>query len=110
GHFLPWGEMLDLFEEITGRRFHRWPVPGAVLRASGAAADVVRRVWDFELPLTREATIIMTRWIPAQRITEADARLGISFRDPRETLRDTLRWMHARGIVSAARVGALGGV
>src|SRR5262249_17211148 len=103
GHFLGWGKLLDRLDEITGRRLLRLPVPGGLLRVSGAVADVVRRVWDFELPLTHEATVIMTRWTPPEGIDGA----GIPLRDVRETLRDTIRWMNARGLVTARQAGAV---
>jgi dihydroflavonol-4-reductase len=106
GHFLRWAELVDLFEQITGKKHRRLPVPGALLRAAGAMADVVRRVWDFELPLTREATCIMTQWAPCTPHPGDDA-LGITFRSARETVRDTLSWLHAKGTLADDRVGAL---
>ena len=103
GKFLRWGEIIDLFEAITGRTFHRLPIPGAILRAAGHAGDALKRVWDFELPLTHEATRIMTRWAPVVPAID----LGITYRDPRETLADWLTWMHAAGHVPAKRLGQL---
>jgi len=105
GHFLRWAELIDLFEEITGRRFRRVPIPSAALRAAGALCDVIKRVRDFELPLTREAARIMTQWVPVG--ADAASALGIEFRDSRQTLRDTLVWMNrARGL-PASLLGAL---
>jgi dihydroflavonol-4-reductase len=108
GHFLPWAELVDLFEEITGKKLRRLPIPGAALRAVGVVADWIKWVWDFQFPLSREAMQIMTQWTPAREARQ-DAELGIVFRDPRETLRDTLLWLNATGTLPANRLGLLAG-
>jgi len=94
GHFLRWSEVIDRLEAITGHRFRRLPVPGPLLRAAGAVCDAIQRVHDLELPLTLEAARIMTQWTPIAP-DPRDGGLGIAFRDPAETIRDTLRWLHA---------------
>jgi len=103
GHFLAWGTLVDLMEDITERKLQRLPIPGAVLRAAGVVADVIKRVWDFPFPLTHEAARIMTQWPPLAVGDE----MGGSFRDPRETLRDTLLWLHAAGHLRVDALGAL---
>ena len=104
GHFLPWARLVDLLEEITGRKLRRFPIPGAILRASGVVADVVKHVWDFQFPLSHEAMRFMTQWVPVEA-TPADNLF--TFRDPRVTLSDTLRWLSAAGHLPADRLGQL---
>jgi nucleoside-diphosphate-sugar epimerase len=106
GHFLPWSGLADLLEEITGRKLRRYPVPGAVMRASGVLADIVKHVWDFQFPLSHEAMRIMTQWVPVDA-TPADGATPFAFRDPRETFADTLRWFCAAGHLPAKRLGQL---
>jgi nucleoside-diphosphate-sugar epimerase len=106
GHFLPWARLVDLFEEITGRKLRRLPIPGAVMRASGVVADVVKHVWDFQFPLSHEAMRIMTQWVPVEATPPDDAP-PFAFRDPRLTLGDTLRWLSAAGHLPADRLGRL---
>jgi dihydroflavonol-4-reductase len=106
GHFLPWSRLADLLEEITGRKLRRYPVPGAVMRASGVIADLVKHVWDFQLPLSREAMRLMTQWVPVEG-APAEGVPPFSFRDPRATLGDTLRWFAAMGHLPAHRLGDL---
>jgi nucleoside-diphosphate-sugar epimerase len=108
GHFVPWAKLVDFLEEITGRKLRRWPVPGSVMRASGIVADVVKHVWDFQFPLSREGMRFMTQWIPVGH-REPDSTVDFAFRDPRETLGDTLRWLAAAGHLRADRLGKLGG-
>jgi len=106
GHFVPWAGLVDLFEEITGRKLRRIPIPGAVMRASGVVADVIKHVWDFRFPLSREAMRIMTQWVPIEAAPPNDVP-PFTFRDPRETLSDMLRWLSAAGHLPAAQLGKL---
>lgn len=105
GHFVPWARLVDLLEEVTGRKLRRYPVPGAVMRASGVVADVIKHVWDFQFPLSHEAMRIMTQWVPVE--TAPSGGIPFTFRDPRVTLADTLRWLCAAGHVPADRLGKL---
>jgi nucleoside-diphosphate-sugar epimerase len=104
GHFLRWGALADLLEEVTGRRLRRVRVPAPILRAAGTICDLARRVHDFELPLTREGARIMTEWTPLA--AEGVDPSGIDYRDPRATLRDTLAWLHRERGLAAGCVGA----
>jgi dihydroflavonol-4-reductase len=106
GHFIPWARLADLCEEITGRKLRRLPIPGAVMRASGLVADLVKHVWDFQFPLSHEAMRFMTQWVPIDP-TPADGGPSFAFRDPRETLRDMLRWLCAAGHLPPALLGKL---
>jgi nucleoside-diphosphate-sugar epimerase len=106
GHFVPWGRLVDLLEEVTGKKLRRWPISGRLMRASGALADVVKHVWDFRFPLSHEAMRIMTQWVPVVQLDHG-ADDGFTFRDPRDTLADTLRWFAAAGHLRADRLGKL---
>jgi hypothetical protein len=76
------------------------------MRASGVLADVVKHVWDFQFPLSHEAMRIMTQWVPVDG-REHDSGFDFVFRDPRDTLADTLRWFAAAGHLRADRLGKL---
>ncbi len=52
---LSWSLLYDLCCTLTGTHPRRMRVPGAVLRAAGSVGDVVKRLYDFDFPLTREA-------------------------------------------------------
>jgi nucleoside-diphosphate-sugar epimerase len=106
GHFLTWGRLADLLEEITGRKLRRYPIPGAVMRASGVVADLVKHVWDFQFPLSHEGMRLMTQWVPIFAEPGEGAPV-FSFRDPRSTLSDTLRWLSAAGHLPAEKLGKL---
>ena len=52
--------------------------------------------------LSREATRLATQWI-AFDASRAESELGVMFRDPIETLMDTVRWMAAEGHIDEGR-------
>ena len=106
GHFKPWRELADLIEAITGRKLRRLAVPGALLRAGGRIGDVIKRVVEFDFPMTSETMSFATLWQGADSRATLD-ELGLDFRDPRETLADTLRWLHQAGHMDARFVGRL---
>jgi len=106
GPMLPWAEVYALLDRITGARVRRFPLPGALLRAAGTLGDLVKRVYDFNFPLTRDSMEFATRWTGADA-SRTTRELGLAFREPEESYRDTLRWMHRAGHLDARHVGRL---
>jgi len=105
GEMRSWPETYALLDRITGGRFIRRPwIPGPVLRALGSLGDVVKRVYDFNWPLTRDAMEFATRW-PGASGERTTRELGVTFRPSEETYRDTLRWMYEAGHLQAHHVG-----
>jgi len=103
---LPWADIYELMDRITGTRVRRFAVPGWLMRAAGSVGDVVKRFYDFNFPLTRDSMEFATQW-PGSDATRTTGELDFSFRPVEETYRDTLRWMHRAGHLSAAHVGRL---
>jgi nucleoside-diphosphate-sugar epimerase len=108
GHFLRWHEFADAIVAVTGVKKRRLPVPGSLLRAAGRIGDALDHVWHFDLPfpLTSEATSVGTQWAKADSSKTLEA-LGLGFRDPLETLADTIRWLQRAGHVDARYAGRL---
>lgn len=106
GRFLAWRELADLLDDLTGGRVRRLPLPGALLRAAGRGGDLAKRFLSFEFPLTHEAMTFATRW-PGADSSQTLATLGVSFREPAQSLADALRWLAAAGHLPAARIGRL---
>jgi hypothetical protein len=106
GHFVRWGELADILDEMTGRAPRRRRVPGAVMRGLGRVAEAapVRAPVDFEL--TREAMENATRMVPVDSTPTLDT-LGIVFRDRWSTIADTYRWLVAEGHVDPQWAGRL---
>lgn len=105
-HEFTWRELANLYDELTGRRLRRYPVPGALLRLAGRLGDLVKGVVDFDFPLTAEAMDFASGWNGAD-CSRTCAELGIVFRDPRETLADALRWQVRAGYLPARAAGRL---
>ena len=76
------------------------------MRMGGSVGDVVKRVYDFNFPLTRDSMEFATRW-PGADTERTTRELGVRFRPIEETYGDTLRWMHHAGHLTAAQVGRL---
>ena len=106
GRFFRWAELADELDELTGLRVRRLPAPGPLLRMGGIVGDFVKRFWPFDFPLTREATDFATRWRPVDDSATTDG-LGLKYRDVRETLAETLRWMVGAGHLEPSAVGRL---
>jgi nucleoside-diphosphate-sugar epimerase len=109
GEMLAWSDLYHLLDNLIGRRVRRVRVPGGLLRAAGSAGDVVKRFYDFDFPLTRDAMEFTTRW-PGADADRTTRELGHHFRDVAETYRDTLIWMYRAGHLSAEHVGRLANV
>lgn len=96
GHFFDWPALGDLLTGLTGRPIRRIPGPGWMFRGLGVVGDLVRRVFPFDFPLTREAMTFVTRIRPVENSPELEA-LGVRWRPARETYSDSLRWLIAAG-------------
>jgi nucleoside-diphosphate-sugar epimerase len=106
GTLLPWADVVALMDELTGRRVRRVAVPGPLLRVLGRLGDLVKRVYPFDYPLTKEAIGFATQWPGALASPELE-RLGIEFRDVHATCTDAIRWMFEAGHLNAQEAGRL---
>ena len=106
GSYLSWADAIALMDELTGRRVRRVRISGGLLRRLGRLGDLVKHVFPFDFPLSSEAMDFATQW-PGVIGSPAIAGLGIRLRDPRETYRDTIRWLHRAGHLTARQAGKL---
>lgn len=106
GPMLSWPETYRVLDELTGKWTRRFPVPGPLFRALGSVGDLIKPVYDFSFPLTRDAMEFATQW-PGCSGERTTRELGISFREAKETYRDTLRWMYEAGHLEEKHVGEI---
>ncbi|MBT38128.1 MAG: NAD-dependent epimerase/dehydratase family protein [bacterium] len=106
GGMLSWAEAYELAERLTGTRIRRVTLPGNVVRVLGTAGDWVKRVYDFNFPLTRDSMEFATQW-PGANASRTTDELGVEFRPLEETYTDTLRSLYRAGRLTAAQVGRL---
>ncbi len=103
---LSWPETHDTIERLIGRKLRRVRLSGRAFRAFGSAGDLAKRLFDFGFPLTRDAMTFATQW-PGVDASRTTRELGVLFRPPEETYRDTVRWLCRAGHLSPASVGLL---
>jgi nucleoside-diphosphate-sugar epimerase len=107
GHFLGWAEEAALCERLTGRRVRRVPAPPALVRGAGHVVDLLQRlVPSFSYPLTHEAAVLLTRFVPCDSDATL-AELGVRFRPTGETLADAIRWLVTAGHLAPRYAGRL---
>jgi nucleoside-diphosphate-sugar epimerase len=106
GHFVNWSELADICDELTGRRTLRVPVSPTLLRGVGRLLDLAKKFVPFEYPLTHEAALMMTQFVPCDsRATKQ--QLGVGFRSTAQTLADGIRWLYETGQISPRVAGKL---
>jgi nucleoside-diphosphate-sugar epimerase len=106
GTFITWRETAAILRQVTGRRFPVIPLSGAVWRGFGRALDVVTGVVPFETTFTEESMRLATLWVPTDDSLVAE-ELGVTWRDPAETIADTLCSLHDLGALKARHIGSL---
>jgi hypothetical protein len=68
----------------------------------GRLGDRLRPLVEIDPSISREATRLATQWVEFDA-SHATAELNIKFRDPHETLYDTVRWLAAEGRIDPQR-------
>ncbi|HEU5033840.1 MAG TPA: NAD-dependent epimerase/dehydratase family protein [Mycobacteriales bacterium] len=106
GQLTTLGEIGDIVRRLTGRHFPALPTPGVVFRGLGHLTDAVRRVVPFATVFTAEAMDALTLVRPTDD-RAVHEQLGITYRDPAESIEASLRALYAGGLLSARQVGAL---
>ena len=102
GDYLAMKDLTAMLHEITGHRGRIVTVPASAAEAIGRIADLVQHIMPGRVPFSHEAM-----WASALQAHCDDSRtvkdLGITPRDLRETLADTVRWLADQGHISLTR-------
>jgi len=105
GHYIPWVELGGVLRDVTGRKPLELPLSPAILRQAARLCDRIGPRLGLELPLTVEGIAYATHWVPMDN-GAVERELGFRFRPVRDSLRDTIRWLHEAGHLSAREAGA----
>jgi hypothetical protein len=70
------------------------PIPDTALRVAGAVLDRAGRFLPFDTPFTSAGMQYYTQ-MPASDDSPSEQDLGITYRDPQETLADTFEALRA---------------
>jgi dihydroflavonol-4-reductase len=89
GHRIPASELANLLGEVGGTPMVAVPIPDTVLRGAGAVLDRAGRFLPFDTPFTSAGMQYYTQ-MPASDDSPSERELGITYRDPRTTVSDTV--------------------
>ena len=106
GHYFDWDEFTALLEGVTGAEIPRLAAPGWALRSMGRLLDRVGALTGKSMPMTGEGVEIATRF-PRMRNSPQVAGLGVTWREPEETIHDLFAWLVEAGRLPASAVPAL---
>ncbi|OMC54394.1 oxidoreductase [Mycobacterium sp. IS-2888] len=88
GHRVPAAELATMLGQIAGTPMVAVPIPDTALRVAGAVLDRAGRYLPFDTPFTSAGMQYYTQ-MPASDDSPSERELGITYRDPTETVADT---------------------
>jgi dihydroflavonol-4-reductase len=88
GHRVPAAELAAMLGQVAGTTMVAVPIPDTALRVAGAVLDRAGRFLPFDTPFTSAGMQYYTQ-MPASDDSPSERELGITYRDPRETVADT---------------------
>ena len=88
GHRVPAAELATMLGQIAGTPMVAVPIPDTALRVAGAVLDRAGRYLPFDTPFTSAGMQYYTQ-MPASDDSPSERELGITYRDPAETVADT---------------------
>ncbi|MDT4987700.1 MAG: hypothetical protein QOI74_1794 [Micromonosporaceae bacterium] len=104
GRYLSTREFVRTLRQVTGRRLPTGYLPATAMLPLGLLTGLVQRVWPAHIPAEYGGLYICRC---AARVAEsACAPLGIRPRPAAETMADTVRWLHERGLLSDRQAGS----
>ncbi|WP_052665191.1 NAD-dependent epimerase/dehydratase family protein [Nitriliruptor alkaliphilus] len=106
-----WVAYRDLFrhlERVVGRRLPRVSLPSGPVYAVSRMADAAQRR-GIDPGFSSEAVWVLRNWPPDPE-DHPDSVLGVTCRPLHDTLRDTVAWLHERGLVSRRQAGDAAGL
>ncbi|MEE6136465.1 SDR family NAD(P)-dependent oxidoreductase [Mycobacterium sp. 050128] len=89
GHRVSVSELASMFGEVADTPMVAVPVPDTIIRAAGAILDIATPYLPFSTPFTAAGMQYYTQ-MPASDDSPSEKELGITYRDPRETVADTI--------------------
>lgn len=94
GHRVPAAELATMLGEVAGTPMVAVPIPDTALRVAGAVMDRAGRFLPFDTPFTSAGMQYYTQ-MPASDDSPSERELGITYRDPKETVAETFEALRA---------------
>jgi nucleoside-diphosphate-sugar epimerase len=89
-------DLASMIGKAADRSLRVYPMPDVLLRNIGRAVDVVGPYLPFDTPVTGAAMQYYTQ-MPSSDDSPSEIQLGITYRDPQETLADTVSGLRQVG-------------
>jgi nucleoside-diphosphate-sugar epimerase len=105
GQYFSWAGFAELLESLLGQRLRKLKTHPGLLQALGRWVDLASRFVPIDVPVTREALTYATRWVEADDSATLE-QLDMQYRDIRETLTDTILWLHDSGHLRRRMIAA----
>jgi uncharacterized protein YbjT (DUF2867 family) len=96
GHFLTWQEWVEHLSMAVGRPVVADPISAEDMLALGRQFDEQRNLGVDLGPLSEEAAMVMTSWVPTDD-TVTQAELGVEWRPVIETFSDVVAYLDTLG-------------
>ena len=96
GHRITVDELARLLSEVGDKTMLSVPIPDTVLRMAGQVLDRLGPLLPFQTPFTEAAMQYYTQ-MPDSDDTPSERDLGVTYRDPRITLADTVAGLRNLG-------------
>jgi dihydroflavonol-4-reductase len=106
GNIVQWREFSGIISQFTGNSPVLIQLPGFMMRGIGRLIDFARRFIPIQSPISYEAMLFAT-CTPIIDDSLTQEVFNFQFRDSRETIEDSLRWLHQAGHISDKRAGKL---
>lgn len=94
GHRVAAADLANLLGQVAETPMVAVPIPDTALRVAGAVLDRANRFLPFETPFTWAGMQYYTQ-MPASDDSPSERELGISYRDPHQTVADTFEAIRA---------------
>ncbi len=96
GHRVPAAGLANLLGQVAETPMVAVPIPDTALRVAGAVLDRAGRFLPFDTPFTSAGMQYYTQ-MPASDDSPSEKELGITYRDPRDTVTDTIDALRSAG-------------
>ncbi|MGE2688560.1 NAD-dependent epimerase/dehydratase family protein [Mycolicibacterium pulveris] len=96
GHRVDIAELAAMIGRAAGASIRVYPLPDVLLRNVGRVVDVVGPYLPFDAPVTGAAMQYYTQ-MPSCDDSPSELELGVTYRDPQETLADTVSGLRQVG-------------
>jgi dihydroflavonol-4-reductase len=104
GHYIALPDLIAMLQQITGRHARIVAMPAGAALAAGRLADLMQRLLPGRVPVNHEGI-----WVASLQPHCDDSRttseLGVTPRDLKVTLTDTVQWLADQGHLPAVRAG-----